>query len=189
MKIRHEGTQRVSYQEWSDRLAGFMFRPERIISSNLPENKHTYPRIDVDINSVIDGFNAKVRYYQVIDPNKDLTEADKDVLLAEMLVAANSGIEDLNFVLPNEIPIELNTLDQMVLPIQPIKHRLIFSYDYTADLEATQAMLTAASAHPLAANLTGLNLTRTLMQILTQADILENNVFDLTANQWEQKVM
>jgi len=239
MKIRHEGTEKVTYTQWGERLSGFMLDANRVTSNNHPENKDGFPRIDIDITKIIDGFDAKVRYYQVTNPNDDLTQEQIDAILAQELVKANAPnvsintqsvfrneqsviLNEQNIILneqnaiineesritneenPDDEPIELIpfiqviepiaildllSLDQMVLPEVALKARLIFSYPYKASLESTQAMLTAASVHPAVENLTGLDLVRGLMQVMTMADILENDVFGLTENQWIQSVI
>jgi len=200
MKIRHEGTEKVTYTQWGERLAGFMNNPNRITSNNQPENKDSYPRIDIDIFSVIDGFEAKVRYYQTFNPNEELTKVQRDQQLEIILIKANhenvlinSGIEltneanhQINQDNPGEdsiVPInlvELLTIDQVSLPIVPFKTRLIFSYPYKSNLEKTHAMLTAEGDNPEVKDLKGLELVRGLLKIMVMADILENNVFGLT---------
>jgi len=264
MKIRHEGTAKVTYTDWSERMSGFMLSPNRIDSSNPPENKDSFPRIDIDIERIIDGFDAKVRYYQVFNPNDDLTQEQIDQILSDMLVQANAEsvyfnndaqfrneealvlnakneiLNEQNAVLNAEnqaineeneaqqedvdeeeevqptdeqptdeeevdqepipmIPIiemvemialmDLIPLDDMVLPEGVLRARLIFSYRYKSSLESTQEMLLAASAHPSVDGLVGLELIRKLMEVMTIADILENNVFGLTKEQWVQKVI
>jgi len=278
MKIRHEGTAKVTYTDWSERMSGFMLSPNRIDSSNPPENKDSFPRIDIDIEKIIDGFDAKVRYYQVFNPNDDLTQEQIDQILSDMLVQANAEsvyfnndaqfrneealvlnakneiLNEQNAVLNAEnqaineeneaaqedldeeevqpvesqeeldeeeevqptgeqptdeeevdqepipmIPIiemvemialmDLIPLDDMVLPEGVLRARLIFSYRYKSSLEITQEMLLAASAHPSVDGLVGLELIRKLMEVMTIADILENNVFGLTKEQWVQKVI
>lgn len=167
MKLKNTTTTAVTFEQWSERIKSFMTANQnriKLTQSQLAQDLKAC--INVEITSILNGFVAQISYVQLIPYIANQGNID-------LILAANSELEENGT--PQDVP----------EPIEAYTEREVFKYTHIADIQITNGMLDSVESF-VPAEITGLDRIRAKVKILVLGDIVQNNVFGLSQQDWIQ---